>query len=244
MIIEVLDAHDAAAARAADLVAAAVDAGARVLALPTGRTMMAVYDALVQRPIDWQRLTTFNLDEFATLAPSHPGSFRAYMEAQLFGRVPLPASAIEFLRGDAADLEAECSRYEAAIDAAGGLDLALLGLGTNGHVAFNEPAEVLHAGIHVETLLEATRRANAGDFAGEWRAVPAQALTIGMRHLLQARRLVVVATGPSKAEVVAAAFAGPLTTRCPASWLQTHRDVTLVLDAAAARGLGSTGRNG
>jgi glucosamine-6-phosphate deaminase len=232
--LDVVTSHDAAAGRVADELAATLAAGARVLALPTGRTMVAVYEALVRRPIDWSRLATFNLDEFASVGPSHPGSYRAYMDAHLFNRVALPASAIEFLRGDAPDIEAECARYEAALAAAGGLDLALLGIGANGHIGFNEPADALRAETHVVSLHEATRRANADRFGHDWRQVPAQALTLGMRRLLQARRVIVVASGQSKAEAVAAAVHGPLTTRCPASWLQVHPDATLVVDVEAA----------
>lgn len=234
MIVEILATHDDVATRAADLVAASLADTARVIALPTGRTVEAVYEALVDRRIDWSRLTTFNVDEFAGIPPSHPGSFRAYMNAQLFGRVALPAASIEFLRGDAADLDAECTRYEAALSQAGGLDLALLGLGANGHIGFNEPGESLRVETHVTTLHEATRRGNADRFGDDWRRVPTHALTIGMGHLLRSRRIIVVATGAAKADVVAAIRQGPLTTQCPASWLQVHRDVTLVVDAAAA----------
>lgn len=234
MTVDILTSHEAAAARAADLVAGALAGTARVIGLPTGRTMDAVYDALVERPIDWARLRTFNIDEFATIPASHPGSFRAYMDARVFGRVPLPAAAIEFLRGDVTDIAAECARYEVALSDAGGLDVALLGLGANGHVGFNEPAASLHAETHVVTLHEATRRASAYRFGGDWKRVPGQALTIGMRRLLQARRVVVVATGAAKADAVAAMCHGPLTTRCPASWLQVHTDITLVVDTEAA----------
>lgn len=237
MTVEVLASHEAVATRAADLVAAALADTARVIALPTGRTVEAVYDALVERPLDWSHLTTFNIDEFAGIPPSHPGSFRAYMNARLFERVALPAASIEFLRGDAADLEAECARYEAALSRAGGLDLALLGLGANGHIGFNEPAESLRAETHVATLHEATRRGSADRFGDDWRQVPAQALTIGMGHLLRSRRIIVVATGAAKADAVAAIRQGPMTTQCPASWLQVHRDVTLVVDTEAAIGL-------
>lgn len=205
-----------------------------VLGLPTGRTPVAVYDALATAGADWSGVRTFNLDEFAGLPPSHPSSFRAYMDAQLFRRVALRPDHIGFLRGDASDLAVECARYEAAIDEAGGIDLLLLGLGANGHIGFNEPAETLSAPTFVATLHEGTRRANAHQFGGAWEAVPDRALTIGMRQILSAARIVVLATGAAKAEAVWAMSHGPLTPWCPASWLQTHRDVRLVVDEAAA----------
>jgi glucosamine-6-phosphate deaminase len=235
VIVERVTDHDAAASRVAEIVASAVARQpALVLGLPTGRTPLGVYQRLATADLDWSRVRTFNLDEFAGLAPSHPGSFRTYMDGHFFQPARLRTEAIGFLRGDAADLEAECRRYDAAIEAAGGIGLLFLGLGANGHVAFNEPADALIAGTHVATLLEATRRASADRFGGDWRQVPERALTIGMRHILGAARIVVMATGSGKAAAVAATSTGPLTTRCPSSWLQVHPDVTLLVDEAAA----------
>ncbi|MEZ5290107.1 MAG: glucosamine-6-phosphate deaminase [Vicinamibacterales bacterium] len=234
MIVEVLE-DGAAAARAAALMAERI-AGLRapVLGLPTGRTMVPVYDRLVLAPIAWERVRTFNVDEFAGAALTAPGRFRAFMDEHLFSRVPIAPAAIGFPRGDAADLDAECRRYEAAVTGAGGLDLLVLGIGANGHVGFNEPGETLLAATHLATLSEATRRANAELFGGDWERVPSQAVTLGMGQLLKAREVLVVATGASKAEAVRAMVRGPLTTWCPASWLQTHGRATVVLDAAAA----------
>lgn len=209
-----------------------------VLGLPTGRTPIDVYAALSTADADWTGVRTFNLDEFAGVPASHPSSFRAYMDAHVFRRVGLRPDAIGFLRGDAPDLAAECARYDAAIDAAGGIDLLVLGLGANGHIGFNEPAETLSAPTFVATLHDDTRRANAHQFDGSWAAVPTQALTIGMRQILSAARIVVLATGSAKSAAVVAMSQGPLTTRCPASWLQTHRDVYVVVDEAAGAGLG------
>jgi glucosamine-6-phosphate deaminase len=234
MTLHLVDDHDAATARVTALVSSAIrDTPSLVLGLPTGRTPMALYAALAAARLDWSRVRTFNLDEFATLAPEHAGSFRAFMDEHLFRHVNLPPAAIGFLRGDTADSAAECGRYEAAIAAAGGIDLLLVGLGGNGHIGFNEPAESLRADTHVVPLHESTRRANAERFGGDWHAVPASALTMGMRQVLSARRVVMMATGASKADAVAAMLDGPLTTRCPASWLQVHPDVTFVLDRAA-----------
>lgn len=235
MILQVVDDHAAASRRVVALVASALrETPSLVLGLPTGRTPMAFYAGIADADLDWSEVRTFNLDEFATLGPAHAGSFRAFMDAHLFRHVNLASGAIEFLRGDAPDPEAECRRYDAAIAAAGGIDLLLLGLGGNGHIGFNEPGPTLQAATHVVTLLESTRRANAPGFGGDWRAVPERALTMGMRAVLSARRIVLMATGDAKAAAVAAMLDGPLTTACPASWLQTHPNVTVVLDRDAA----------
>lgn len=234
MNLHLVNDHDAATARVTALVSTAIrEHPALVLGLPTGRTPIALYAALAAAGLDWSRVRTFNLDEFA-LAPSHPGSFRAFMDRHLFRHVNLDAGAIGFLRGDSADDTAECLRYDRAIAAVGGIDLLLVGLGANGHIGFNEPGESLRAETHAVHLHESTRRANAEGFGGDWHSVPDRALTIGMRGVLSARRVVLMATGTSKAAAVAAMIDGPLTTACPASWLQTHPDVTVVLDQAAA----------
>jgi glucosamine-6-phosphate deaminase len=238
MILDVHPSHEAASGRVASLLTAAIAATpSLVLGLPTGRTPVGVYAALAAAALDWSRVRTFNLDEFATLGASAPGSFRAFMDRHLFGAVNLRPEAIGFLRGDATDEREECARYDAAIDASGGLDVLLLGLGANGHVGFNEPGPALLAASHVVTLHESTRRANAAQFGGDWTRVPERALTIGMRQVLGARRIIMMATGAAKAEAVAAMTGGTLTTTCPASWLQAHGAVTLVLDDAAAAGL-------
>ena len=235
MTLHLVNDHDAASARVSALFSAAIrERPSLVLGLPTGRTPTALYAALVTARLDWSRVRTFNLDEFATVAPSHPGSFRAFMDRHLFRHVNIDPAAIGFLRGDTLDDTAECRRYEAAVEAAGGIDLLLVGLGGNGHIGFNEPAESLTATTHAVQLHESTRRANAALFGGDWTLVPDRALTMGMRQVLSARRVVLMATGTAKAAAVAAMLDGPLTTRCPASWLQTHPDVTVVLDEAAA----------
>ena len=151
--------------------------------------------------------------------------------------VNLPPSHIGFLQGDTDDDLAECERYERAIAAAGGIDLLVLGLGTNGHIGFNEPGPALFASTHATTLHASSRAASADRFGGDVARVPSRALTMGMGQVLRAREIVMIATGPSKADAVAAMVRGPLTTSCPASWLQVHPAVRLVLDDASAEGL-------
>jgi glucosamine-6-phosphate deaminase len=214
-----------------------------VFGLPTGRTPIRLYHELgtLQRngQADFSQATTFNLDEFLGLAPDDPGSYRTFMHEHLFSRVNLDPARINFLNGVAPDPEAECERYERAIDEAGGIDIQLLGIGTNGHIGFNEPARQLAARTHRVRLTESTRRSNAVLFGGDASKVPKEALSMGMATILHARRIVLIATGKSKARCVERMLNGPITPKLPASFLQVHRDVELMLDAAAAAGTGN-----
>jgi glucosamine-6-phosphate deaminase len=209
-----------------------------VLGLPTGRTPLGLYRELRERSggdrIDWSRVRTFNLDEFVGLEPANQHSYRAYMQAELFDHVSIAPASIGFLNGVAADVKAECRRYEDAIAAAGGIDLQILGIGSNGHIGFNEPADGLCALTHAAVLTQETRQANASRFAGDWTRVPERALSMGMATILNAREVVLIATGPEKADAVYGMIEGLISTRLPASMLQVHGRVTVMLDAAAA----------
>jgi glucosamine-6-phosphate deaminase len=211
---------------------------AMVLGLATGRTPIRLYHELgtlhAHGQADFSHATTFNLDEFAGLAGDHSGSYRLFMHEHLFSRVNLPPEQIHFLDGAATDPEAECERYETAIAVAGGIDLQILGIGTNGHIGFNEPARALEPRTHLVTLKASSRRANAGLFQGDPEKVPTQALSMGMVTILHARRIILIATGKSKARSVERMVKGPIETKMPASFLQLHRDVELVVDRAAA----------
>jgi glucosamine-6-phosphate deaminase len=208
-----------------------------VLGLPTGRTPIPLYRELVRLHragrADFRRATTFNLDEFLGLDPRDPRSYRAFMQTHLFGHVNLPPRRIHFLNGATRDVERECRRYERAIDRAGGIDLQILGLGMNGHVGFNEPARALVAWTHGTRLTPATRRANAALFGNRVGAVPREALSMGMATILHARRIVLLATGRSKARCVQRMIEGPVTPRLPASFLQLHRHAEIWVDQAA-----------
>ena len=216
-----------------------------VFGLPTGRTPVRLYRELgvlhARGEVDFSHATTFNLDEFLGIAAEDPRSYRAFMQEHLFSRVNLQPGAIHFLNGAAPDSEVECRRYEEAIADAGGIDLQLLGIGTNGHIGFNEPARELASRTHRTSLKESTRRSNAALFGGDPNGVPREALSMGMATILQARRIVLMATGKSKARCVQLAIHGPITTKLPASFLQLHRDVELVLDEAAAALLPASG---
>jgi glucosamine-6-phosphate deaminase len=212
-----------------------------VLGLPTGRTPLGFYRQMVriarEASADFSRATTFNLDEFLGVGPEEPGSYRQYMERHLFRHINIDRRHIHFLDGATRDPAAECERYEAEIRAAGGIDLQVLGIGGNGHIGFNEPADSLVARTHVVRLQPQTRRANASLWGGDVTRVPRRALSMGMATILHARSVVLMATGAEKAACVSAMVDGPLTTRTPASFLQLHPEVHVMLDRAAARGL-------
>lgn len=208
-----------------------------VLGLPTGRTPLLLYEELVQLhragAADFSRATTFNLDEFLGIRPDHPSSYRTFMRRYLFDHVNAEPSRTNFLDGAAADPVEECERYEREIDRVGGIDLQILGIGTNGHIGFNEPAAELEARTHRVRLKPETRRSNAALFGGDLNQVPAEALSMGMGTILQARRAVLLATGESKARCVERVVNGPITTTLPASFLQLHRDAEIFLDEEA-----------
>ena len=229
--------------------ARAVSANPRlVLGLPAGRTPIELYRELAARSrsgrLDLSRVTAFSLDEFVGIAAADPRSYRAFMRRHLFDRFTRPPRQVHFLNGTASDLDAECSRYDRAVRRAGGLDLLLLGLGANGHIGFNEPAAALAARTHRARLAPATRRANRALFGNRASAVPREGLTMGMATMLQARRIVLLATGAGKASAAARMVRGPLTPRVPASFLQLHRDVEVWLDRPAATGLRETPPSG
>lgn len=209
-----------------------------VVGLPTGSTPVPLYAALVRAcragRADFSRATTFNLDEFLGVGRGDAGSYRTFMETHLFAHINLPARRAHVLDGRAADWRAEVRRYEARLSRAGGLDLVIVGIGRNGHLGFNEPGPSLTARTHRVALRRGTRRANADLFGGQWRKVPTHALSMGIGTILSAREVVLLATGPAKASIVARALEGPVTTRVPASLLQTHPNVRVVLDREAA----------
>ena len=214
---------------------------ALVLGLPTGRTPLLLYAELVRLhaagAADFSRATTFNLDEFLGLADDDPGSYRTFMRRHLFDHVNADPARTHFLDGAAVDPLRECERYEEAIEQAGGIDLQIVGIGTNGHIGFNEPASELDARTHRVRLKPETRRSNAALFGGDPARVPAEALSMGMGTILQARRAVLLATGASKAACVERVVNGPITTALPASFLQLHQDAEIFLDQEAAQKL-------
>ena len=226
---------------AADIARALAANPTLVLGLPTGRTPIPLYQELMRLfragRIDFSRATTFNLDEFVGVSHSDPRSYHAFMRRHLFDHVNLPARRIHVLNGMASDTARECARYEQAIARAGGIDVQLLGLGSNGHIGFNEPAPALFARTHRTRLSMATRRANAALFGNRPAAVPREGLSMGMATILHAKRVVLIATGVMKARRVERMIRGPVTPQLPASFLQLHRNAEIWLDRAASADL-------
>lgn len=230
------------AGRAADCVADLLVARLRrqpetVLGLATGGTMEAVYSRLIAAyrggMVSFAHAYSFNLDEYVGLPPDHPCSYWRYMREHLFDHVDFAPGTTFLPRGDTPDAEAEAARYEAAIVAAGDIGLQLLGLGANGHIGFNEPTSSLASLTRIKTLTASTRAANARFFARA-EDVPRLAITMGIGTILRAEEVVLLAYGAAKAEAAAAMIEGPVSAACPASALQLHRKVTVVLDEAAA----------
>jgi len=234
--VRVLEEAAAVAQAAADAVAAAVRADAGiVLALPTGRTPIPLYDELARRhaagAIDLSRARGFNLDELA-LPPDDPRTFRAFMERHVWGRTGLSLERCDIPDGSASDLDAECRRYEDAIEAAGGLDLALLGVGIDGHVAYNMPGP-LRLPTHVTRLPDGLA-ASLEVPPEDW---PLRAITMGIGTIRSARRILVLATGETKATAVRMLVHGPEDPQWPCSFLASHDDLVLLADPGAARAL-------
>jgi len=240
--LEIYESEEALAQTLASTIAAAIRAHPNiVLGLPTGRTPLALYRALValtrEEHLDWSGVRTFNLDEFVGLGDRAVGSYHRFMHENLFDHVSVRPEHIGFLDGRSPDVDAECERYERAIAQAGGIDLMVLGIGANGHIGFNEPCDVLPARTHRVVLEEPTRAANARWFGGNMSAVPRAALSMGMATILNAREVVLMATGEGKVDAVREMMTGGITTELPASFLQLHPRVTVMLDEAAAAGL-------
>jgi glucosamine-6-phosphate deaminase len=209
-----------------------------VLGLPAGRTPIGIYAELARLSAagqaDFSRATAFALDEFVGIEHTHPASFYRFIVEHLIEHVGLPRERFHGLNGAAGDLQAECDRYEAAIQRAGGIGLQLLGIGGNGHIGFNEPASDLPAATHRVALLDGTRNASAALFDGDIARVPREALTMGIGTILKAEALILLAAGESKAVSVERMVRGPITPQLPASFLQAHRAVEVYLDRPAA----------
>jgi glucosamine-6-phosphate deaminase len=211
-----------------------------VLGLATGSSPIPVYDELVRRHeagvVSFRQVRAFCLDEYVGLPAGHAESYRSVIERAFTGRVDLPPEAVHSPDGSATDLRAASTAYERAIAAAGGVDLQLLGIGADGHIGFNEPGSSLASRTRLKTLTAQTRRDNSRFFGGEDR-VPRHVLTEGIGTILEARHLVLVAAGRHKAAPLSAAVEGPVTAMVPASALQLHPHVTVVVDEAAASSL-------
>lgn len=207
-----------------------------VLGLATGSTPIGAYDQLVewynQGDLDFSKVRTVNLDEYKGLPRENEQSYYYFMHKHLFSRVNIPEGSTNLPDGTEPDAVKECQRYEALIRSLGGVDLQLLGLGHNGHIGFNEPAEVFEKQTHCVDLQESTIEANKR-FFNSIDEVPRQAYTMGIQTIMMARKVLLVVSGQDKAQIVKDAFFGPVTPKVPASILQMHQDVTIVGDEAA-----------
>ena len=243
--IKVVVCKDASAAafEAANLIASVVrERTAPVIGLATGSTPEKVYAELARKhreeKLSFSHLTTFNLDEYVGLASTHPQSYRTFMQTHLFAHLDVLPWRTHVLDGTAILPAFECEAFEKRILAAGGVDLWLLGIGGNGHIAFNEPGSPIDSRTRIVALTPDTIAANSdGRFFSDPADVPRTALTAGIATIREARRVVLLATGAKKSAAVAAALSGPFTEACPASLLQDHIDCTFVLDEAAASAL-------
>jgi glucosamine-6-phosphate deaminase len=227
-----------AAQRAAALIARAIrEKPNLVLGLATGGTPLVLYDELVRlnrtEGLDLSHLTTFNLDEYLGIAPTHPASYRRFMQENLFDRTNIDPRRTFVPDGMTTDIRRHCREYENRIRDAGGIDIQVLGIGTDGHIGFNEPTSSLSSRTRDKVLTEQTRRDNARFFSS-LDDVPRNCLTMGIGTILESRQCLLLAFGAHKAEAVAAAVEGPVTSMIPASALQMHPDAKIYVDEPAA----------
>ena len=208
-----------------------------VLGLATGSTPLAMYRELARMHrgdgLDFSRVRTFNLDEYVSLPHEHPQSYHAFMRENLFRHINVPPENIHIPNGLADDVPAECAAYEAAIRAAGGIDLQVLGIGTDGHIGFNEPSSSLASRTRIKTLTARTRSDNAR-FFGSADEVPIHVITMGVGTIMDARQVLLLAFGDKKAKAIADAVEGPVMAMNPASILQMHPVAKCLIDEPAA----------
>ncbi|HOB48879.1 MAG TPA: glucosamine-6-phosphate deaminase [Mycobacterium sp.] len=212
-----------------------------VLGLATGSSPLPIYDSLVERcaagRISFAAARGFTLDEYVGLPPDHPERYRNVIDTVFTSRVDFGPGAVQGPDGLATDIPAACAAYEQAIRDAGGIDLQILGIGTDGHIGFNEPGSSLASRTRIKTLTRQTRLDNARFFGGDIDAVPTHCLTQGLGTIMAARHVVLVATGRSKAQAIHQLVEGPVSALWPATILQHHPHATVLIDDAAARRL-------
>lgn len=209
-----------------------------VLGLATGSTPISTYNHLVDlyndKKVDFVNVKTVNLDEYIGLEPTNSQSYRYFMNDNLFGKVNIKPENTRVPSGISSDFEKECVDYENLIKDLGGVDLQLLGIGTNGHIGFNEPSDSFQKGTSVVDLTESTIESNKR-FFDSMEDVPKQAISMGIKTIMMAKKILLIATGSSKAEIMGKAVNGPITPNVPASVLQLHRDVVIIVDEEAGK---------
>lgn len=236
MQIKIVENYEEMSREAAKIVGETVSSKPNcVLGLATGDTPIGLYDCLVEDykagKLDFSDVKSVNLDEYYPLSPDNDQSYRYFMNKYLFDKVNIDKANTSIPDGTAADADAFCREYEKKIDNLGGIDVQILGIGRNGHIGFNEPADCLNPDTHLTELTKSTIEANSRFFASE-NDVPKHAITMGIRSIFKARKIVVLASGEGKADAVKAMLGG-LSTNCPASLLGLHNDVVLICDKAA-----------
>lgn len=209
-----------------------------VLGLATGGSPVGMYKELIRmyenKELDFSKVTTVNLDEYIGLNPEHEQSYRYFMNKNLFNHININMEKTFVPNGLAKNLEVECKEYDKKIMELGGIDIQLLGVGNNGHIAFNEPDDALYSETHIISLTENTIKANAR-FFDNMDDVPKQAITMGVGGIMKAKKIILIASGSNKAEAIKGLLSGKVTTENPASMLQMHRDVTVIVDKEAAK---------
>jgi len=241
MEVIVKESYEEVGQTAARIVARVINAKPNaVLGLATGSTPLGLYRELIrmhrEEGLDFSQVTTFNLDEYVGLPKQHPQSYHYFMHENLFKDINIPIQNIYIPSGTTDNYEAFCKWYERRIAECGGIDLQVLGIGTDGHIAFNEPSSSLGSRTRIKTLAKQTIEDNARFFASR-EQVPIYAITMGVGTILEAHKIVLLASGKAKAPAVAAAIEGPVTSMCTASALQLHRDATTIMDREAAGAL-------
>ena len=231
--------YDDMSLKAANIIAAQVSLNPKsVLGLATGSTPIGTYRHLVEwyqkGELDFGKAVSINLDEYCGLSGDPPQSYRRFMRENLFNHINIPADRSFLPDGTQTDSALECAQYDRIIEEHNGIDLQLLGIGHDGHIGFNEPGAAFELGTHCVHLTKETIEANKRFFDNNEDLVPKEAYTMGIKTIMQARKVLMVANGVGKADIIKKAFFGPVTPEVPASILQMHPDFTLVLDAEAA----------
>ncbi|OAH55716.1 MULTISPECIES: glucosamine-6-phosphate deaminase [Bacillaceae] len=229
--------HEEMSTFAAGRILEKVKSGSSVsLGLATGETPVRTYELLIEdykkNHTSYQHVNSYNLDEYAGIAPDHPNSYHYFMHENLFNHINIPKENIHIPNGRADHIEKEAKRYESIIDEIGGVDLQLLGIGENGHIGFNEPGTLFDTVTHIVELTESTRQANARYF-NESSEVPTHAITMGIATILKSKEIMLLASGKQKAEAIYQMFTGEISVNCPASVLQNHPNVIIVADEEA-----------
>ena len=238
MLVQITEDFNAMSKLAAEIIAERVRRKPDcVVGFATGSTPLGLYKELIrmhhEEGLDFSKITTFNLDEYVGLPPEHDQSYHYFMWEHLFNHINVDKRFVHIPMGMAKDIDAFCAWYEEKMVEAGGIDLQILGIGANGHIAFNEPGSSLGSRTRIKTLTGTTLEANARFFKKP-EEVPKYAITMGVGTIMDAKELLLLASGVGKSDAIAATCEGPITAMCPATIVQMHRNATVIVDQAAA----------